>query len=120
VAVLVGADVLGGGVRAVRVPALEELRDDLLVTLRSLRLEDRALVVFELEPAQGVEDLLDVLRGRALAVGVLDAQDERPAGVAGGEPVVEGRARAADVERAGRGGGEADADGSDTRVARPC
>jgi hypothetical protein len=120
VAVLVGAYVLGGGGGAVGVAAVEELRDDVLVAVGALGLEDRALVVVELEPAQGVEDLLDVLGRGALPVGVLDAQDERPAGVAGGEPVVERRAGAADVQRAGRGGGEADADGSDTRVARAC
>ena len=71
-------------------------------------LRDRALVAVELEPAQRVEDLLDVLGRRALAVGVLDAQDERPAGVPREEPVVERGARAADVQRAGRRGSEAD------------
>ena len=45
--------------------------------------------------------------GRALAVGVLDAQEERSAEPAGVEPVEQGRARAADVQEAGRGGREA-------------
>ena len=108
VAVLVAANVLRGRVGAVRVPAVQQLLDDLAVAIDALGLEDRALVVVELEPAQRVEDLLDVLGRRALAVGVLDAQDERAAGVARGEPVVERRPRAADVQRAGRRGGEAD------------
>jgi hypothetical protein len=102
------------------VPAGEQLLDDLAVAVGALGLEDRPLVVVELQPAQGIEDLLDVLGCRALAIGVLDAQDERPARVARGQPVVEGRARAADVQRAGRRGGEADADNADTRVARRC
>ena len=61
-------------------------------------------VPVELEPAQRVEDLLDVLGGRALAVGVLDAQHELAARAAGEQPVVQCRPRAADVQDArGRG-----------------
>ena len=48
-------------------------------------------------------------RGGALLVGVLDAQDERPLRLPRPEPVEEGGADAADVEVAGRGGGEAEA-----------
>ena len=80
VALLVGLDVVGrrgGAVGVARRPAAGRAtswwrseRDDL---------RDRALVPVELEPAQRVEDLLDVLGRRALAVGVLDAQDQRPA-----------------------------------------
>jgi hypothetical protein len=46
------------------------------VAVGALRLEDRALVVGQPEPIQRLEDLLDVLRGRALAVRILDPQDE--------------------------------------------
>ena len=106
---LVGLDVLAGRVRAVGVAARRAAAAR-TSWWRSVRadLRDRALVAVELEPAQRVEDLLDVLGGRALAVGVLDAQDERPAGVPREEPVVERGARAADVQRAGRRGSEAD------------
>src|SRR5579875_2299093 len=46
------------------------------VALGALRLEDRALVPVEPEPAQRVDDLLDVLRGGALAIGIFDPQHE--------------------------------------------
>ncbi len=46
---------------------------------------------------------------RALAVGVLDAQHELPAGVTGEQPVEQRGARAADVQCPGRRGGEAHA-----------
>ena len=72
------------------------------MALGALGLEDRAFVPLELEPAQRVEDLLDVLGRRALAVGVLDPQHERAPLAAGQEPVVERRAGAADVEGASR------------------
>src|SRR5262249_60483983 len=58
----------------------------------------RAFVPVRLEPAQRVDDVLDVLVGGPRAVGVLDAQDERPAVMPRVEPVEERRARAADVE----------------------
>src|SRR5207248_9091119 len=45
---------------------------------------------------------------RALAVGVLDPEDERAPGPAREEPVVQCRPRAADVERPGRRRSEAD------------
>src|SRR3954462_6535462 len=77
------------------------------VAVGAADLRDRALVVVELEPPQRLEDLLDVLGGRALAVGIFDAQDEGPAGVPREEPVVERGPRAADVQRAGRRGSEA-------------
>jgi hypothetical protein len=47
----------------VREPAVEELLHHLGVALVALGLEHRLLVPVELEPAQRVEDLLDVLRG---------------------------------------------------------
>ena len=65
-------------------------------------LVDRALVPVDPEPLEAVEDQLDVLGRRALAVGVLDAQDELAARAPGQEPVVQCRPRVADVQRAGR------------------
>ena len=49
--------------------------------------------------------------GRARAVGVLDAQQELAAVVAGEQPVEQRGARAADMQEAGRRGGEAGDDG---------
>ena len=50
-------------------------------------------------------------RRRALAVGILDAQDEGAAMVARQQPVEQGRARIADVQVAGRAGSEANPHG---------
>ena len=61
----------------------------------------RALVPVETEPAESVIDGPHGLFVVALAVGILDAQDEGATGVAGVEPVEEGGAGAADVEEAG-------------------
>ena len=104
---LVGVDLGLRGRAAVRVALVEELRQNLLMAIGARHLADRALVVVDLQPAQRVEDLLDVLGGGALAVGIFDPQDERPAVVPREQPVVQRRARAADVQRAGRGWSEA-------------
>ena len=87
------------------------------VGARALRLEVGAgrtshfgaLVPVEAEPLHGVQDDCHVLFGGALGVGVFDAQDEVAAHGAGERPVVDGRARAAHVKAARRGGGEAHA-----------
>ena len=54
----------------------EQLLDDLGVAVGALGLEDGLAVPVDPEPAQRLEDLLDVLRRRALAVGVLDPQHQ--------------------------------------------
>jgi len=79
------------------------------MALGALGLEDRPLVPVQLQPAQRVEDLLHVLRRRALAIGVLYAQDQLAAATARQQPVVERGPRAADVQGAGRRRGEAQA-----------
>ena len=58
-----------------------------------------------------VEDRLHRRLGRALAIGVLDAQHELAAATARLQPAVQRGARAADVQEAGGTGGEAGADG---------
>ena len=78
VRLLPGADVVGGCRVGVGVAGVDKLRDAFRVALAARVLAHRALVPVELQPAQRVEDLLDVLRHRALAVGVLDAQHEAP------------------------------------------
>src|SRR6185436_2478446 len=70
----------------------------------------RPLVPVQAEPAQRVDDEVDVLVGGARLVGVLDAQDEGAAVVARVEPVEERRAGATDVQVSGGAGGEAHAD----------
>jgi hypothetical protein len=94
--------------RAVGVPLVEQPLQHLLVAIGARDLADRALVVVELQPAQRVEDLLDVLGSRALAVGIFDAQHERPAVMPREQPVVQRRAGTADVQRTGRRRSEAE------------
>jgi hypothetical protein len=57
-------------------------------------LEDRIAVPIEFEPLEAVGDRIDVLGFRALAVRVLNAEQEGAAGVPGIEPVEQRRAGA--------------------------
>ena len=101
-------------------PALLGQRLELgAVEVAALRLEIGAagtadlgtLVPVHPEPAHALEEHAQGLVGVALLVRVLDAEDEGAAGVAGVQPVEEGRPRAADVEEPGGAGGEAGSDG---------
>src|SRR5262249_35060010 len=77
-----------------------------------VRAADRGTFVpREREPSQAAENRADRRFGRTLAIGVLDAQHERPAHTAREEIIVERGARTTDVEEPGRAGREADADG---------
>ena len=87
-------------------PVGQQLGHDLGVAVGALGLEDRALVVVEVEPLQGIEDLVDVLGRRALPVGIFDAQDEGASLPARQQPVVQRRPRAADVQGPGWGRSE--------------
>ena len=90
----------------------EKLFGGLAIEIEALRLEERALVPVEAEPAHAFEDALDHFFRGALEVGVFDAQDKGSAEVAGEEPVEEGGAGSADVEIAGRGRRKTDARGA--------
>ena len=94
-------EILGRTGAVVGRAALEQSVDRAQVVPGALGLEERALVPVEPEPAHGAEDLLGPLHLRALAVGVLDAQDKGPAVVAGVQPVEERRANAAHVKGSG-------------------
>ena len=76
----------------------------LAMALDARELADRLAVPFQAEPGKTIDDRLNRRLGRALAVGVLDAQQEPPAEALGVEPVEQRRARAANVQKAGRGG----------------
>jgi hypothetical protein len=104
---LPGGHLLGPGGRAVGVPLGQQALDRLGVPVLLPGLEHGVAVVVELEPVQGLEDPLDVLRRRAPAVGVLDAQQELAAPSPREQPVVECGPRAADVEGARRRRSEA-------------
>ena len=75
------------------------------------KLEDDIAIPLHTEPGQAVDDGFDGRLGRTGAVGILDAQQELAAGVASIEPVKERGARTADMQEAGRRGGEAGDDG---------
>jgi hypothetical protein len=92
--------------------ALDELIRHFGVALQTLHLVERAGIPAQPEPAHAVEDGVDGSLGRALDVGVLDAQDEAAAMLARIGPGIQRRAGAADMEVAGGAGGEAGADGS--------
>ena len=62
---LPGLDVVAGCLIAVGAPIRKQLVDRRTMALLARGLEDRPLVPVELEPAQRLEDLLDVLRRRA-------------------------------------------------------
>ena len=96
-----------GHVAAIGGAALEQPVGDLGVARPELRLVIFVPVPIEAEPAHPVEDRVDRLLGRARLVGVLDPQQELAAVVAGEQPVEQRRARAADVQEAGRRGREA-------------
>ena len=72
-----------------------------LVEVEPLRLA-HDLVRCQPEPVEIVADRLVELRGRALAVGVVDAQDERAAVLPREQAVVQRGADVADVQPAGR------------------
>ena len=71
-----------------------------------------ALVDFDAAPLERVEDVLLGARDEAVRIGILDAEQHHAAVVAGEEVVVECRADAADVQRAGGAGCEAHPNGS--------
>src|SRR5690606_37339626 len=100
---------LGGAVAEVGPARLQELLGVLPVDLQPLRLPVRPigaahlgpLVPVEAQPAQAVENGCEGLLGGALGVGVLNAEDEGAAVVAGKEPVEERRASPTHVQVAG-------------------
>ncbi len=100
-------ELLGGRVALIGEPLREELLGDLSVSFGSRELIDHLAVVLEAEPVHALKDRVDGLGRRTGPVGVLDAQPEDAAVATGEEPVEQGGARAADMEIAGRRGGEA-------------
>jgi hypothetical protein len=95
----------------------------LSVDLKALRLDIGAILPFlasvrhnslvgvDPEPVETLADRVGRLLHKALAVGVLKAQDEAPAIVFGDEIIKEGRADGPEVEETGWTGGKADAYG---------
>ena len=113
-------ELLGRGVTLVGVALGEQFLGDLAVTRRAGELVHDLAVPFQPQPLQPVDDRGDGRLRRALAIGVLDAQQHAAAEMARVKPVEQRGARPADMQEAGRRGGEARDDrvghGRKTRV----
>ena len=103
-------DLIRRRVRLVGIPGLKQAVGHLPVdggtlglAVRAVRAADlHALVPIQAEPTQRVEDLVVALLGIAGGVGVLDAEHEGAAGVAGFGPVEQGGADHTHMRGAGR------------------
>jgi hypothetical protein len=103
---------LGGRrVAAIGEPARQHVVEDRAIAVHPLHLVVRTLVVVETEPRHRVDDRALGLHGGALLVGVLDAQDERAAVMAGERPREQRRADVAEMQKTRRARCEAGADG---------
>jgi len=89
----------------------EQALGDLAMAGGAAELVDDVAVPIELQPLQAVQDGVDRLLGRTLAVGVLDPEQHLAAELFGIEPVEQRGAGTPDMEEAGRRGGEAGNDG---------
>src|SRR5690606_16915750 len=91
---------------------------DLAVAVQALGLEDRAFVIVQPQPVHRLEDRVDRGLGAALAVGVLDPQDELAPRVPRPPPARQRGAPATDVQVAGGTGGEAGTTGHGRTIGR--
>jgi hypothetical protein len=91
-------ELLPGAEAAVGLPLRHQPLGVGLMPPAVLALEERSLVPGDPEPGEAVENDAGVRLGAALAVRVLDPQDEHAARVPGVEPVEQRGAGAADVE----------------------
>ena len=101
----------------------QQLRGALAIHFHTLGLVVGAFIPVEAEPAHALQDAVNHLRGRALEIGVLNAQDERAAMMAGEQPIEQcgagaahmqvsgGRGRETDARAGGRGGGRTEGGG---------
>ena len=102
---------LGGAVAVVGVSAGEQFTRDLGVTRDAGRLKNGLLVAGQAQPVETVENCLRRGSGAALAVGVLDAQQELSAAMAGVQVVEQRDPGAANMQRPGGTWREASTDG---------
>ena len=106
-----GNKLLGARIAAIGLAFREKLLGGLAVARGARELIDGLAIPIELEPAQAVEDGEDGAFRGARPVGVLDAQQHLAALGSRVEPIEQRRARAADMQIAGGGGGKARDDG---------
>src|SRR5918994_4661905 len=82
-------ELLAGAEAAVRLTLRQETFGISLMAPCVLSLEEWTFIPGDAEPGQAIQDDLRMLGSAALAVGVLDAEDVRAAGVPGEQPVEE-------------------------------
>src|SRR5207253_10683490 len=80
----------------------------LLVEGQACALEDRTFIPVQPHPLQAVQDGLDRLRRRPLAIGIFNPEDEDSFFMSGKKPVKEGRTDPPDMEVASRAGSKPD------------
>ncbi len=106
-----GVQLFPGLVGVVRLAVGDQLLGHFLVPGDALGLVERAFVVVQAQPLHRLQDRIDRALGAAFTVGVLDAQHELAATMAGLQPAVQRGAGATDMQVAGGTGGEAGAAG---------
>ena len=82
-----GLDLVGRAPAFEGMPFVEQGIGDLGMALGARKLRNHIAVPVETEPAKPVENCVDCRLGRAGAIGILDAQEELAAMVAGKQPV---------------------------------
>ena len=98
---------LRGAIAAIGVAGGEQLLGHFAMPLGAGELINGLAVPVQTHPFHAVQDGGDGLGRRAFAVGIFDAQKELAAGMAGIQPVEQGRAGPADMQKAGGRGGKA-------------
>src|SRR5439155_18606220 len=104
-------ELFGARIAAVGLAACKQFLDRRAVAGGAGELVDGLAVPIDAEPGEPIEDGVDRRLGRALAVGVLDAQEHLAAAPARVKPVEQRGAGAADMEKSGRRGSKAGNDG---------
>ena len=101
---------VGGAVAVIGFTGRQQFARHIGMPRRAGGLENGLLIAIEAEPIEAFEDDSRGFVGGPLAVGILDAQQEGAAFVAGVQKVEQRGAGAADMQQAGGAGGEAGAD----------
>ncbi len=111
---------VGGAIAVIGIALRDKAVGSGLIEVESLRLKIGAIIAADLrsfipvqtQPAQTLQVGFQRTGGDAGDIRILDAEDERAAGMTGKKPIEHSRAHIADLRAAGRTGGEADPDGS--------
>src|SRR5437867_415045 len=103
-----GIELLDCAVAAISAAAAHKFFGPFAIPAQAVALIDRPFVPVDPQPLQGADDLLGMMLPRALDVRIFNAQQHFAAMAAGMEQVENRGAGAADMQVAGRRGGEAE------------